>query len=417
MYEGTIHGYLRSIESHMDKCVFRDFALWALVRCSLYRERFAQINAITQLGRMTTLLLSPLVEDEQWNRCVHAASIMNAWQVHEVFSDNLAIGLGTSFDGDNSEQHERRNLLRAFNAEMLHALSDSEIPEPATLTENFHRLRTDISIFNQSLIADKHRALASAFTMDPVEMQRLEHCIAPILTANILSCLEVPKNIQSDAIRRLTKKWLTHRYSSVNALLDTPALDHEALVRHGSRTILVAPTLGYYVDMFIPESISDDFVEGVLEKALHAAATIVRLLNDLGTQLLIATTTERRRALQQSLMDGPQEAKTLQELLPTRRHVMLTRLIKDARFAEFNIGLYGILQSPLTHEILEDLITRIDAYADDYSKNWRILNDLGPKIDEGTGSTRCKDTILSFAQFHKDLYAHPHDDSLGEYAI
>jgi hypothetical protein len=157
----------------------------------------------------------------------------------------------------------------------------------------------------------------------------------------------------------------------------------------------------------------------VLGRALHAAATIVRLQNDLGTRMLIAAPAERRRALLQVLecAAGPHASPTLRDALSDQGHVMLTRLVKDARFGEFNLGLYGLLHAPLTHDVLEVLLARIDEYAGDYRRSWRVLETLGHPLDEGTGSTRCKHVIMSFARFHEELYMHQHEASQGEYAI
>lgn len=419
MHSATVSGYVDSVQRHMPHCPFRDMALWALKGGRENADFFSQINAITQLGKMTTLLLSPVADEQQWPFCVAAASIMNAWQVHEVFSDNLAIGLGLPLDSDDISQQSRRRLLQIFNQEMDQALSINGPSDRAKLLERFNQLARNISLSDQSLVTEKHQQLIQRFSRaSHSQPSDIDKSIAPILTANILSCVEVLDHIQNDDIRDLTRRWLRHRYMSVNALLDTAEPPLDDLVMHGTRTILVVPTLAYYVDIFLPEGIRGDFINGTLQEALCSAATLVRLLNDIGTYLLTSSDGDREAHLDiiQGLL-SKQEHHPLIDVLARQSAVTLTRLIKDARFREFNIGFHGIGHLKTTPQLISQLIRRLQILGGIYSSTKGRLLKLATKIDETTRSPTCSRILTSFVAFHEHLYANHHHASQGEYAI
>lgn len=427
MTEATLAGYRHSLDSHMPPCPFRELAQWAMTDDHPGHHRFAQINAISQLVKMTTILLSPVVAAEDgWPGVLLAAGTMNAWQVHEVFSDNLAIGLGFPAEYDDDAMSRRRALLRRFNDEVLESLASS--PPTKTrdeLNEIFHPFNEQVSIFQQSLIADKHRELARSFATQRTDLNEdmIEHCMAPILTANILSCGEVVSFIEHAELKELVRRWLGYRYSSVNTLMSVQSIDAPELLDHGGKTILVVPTLGYYVYALakangVLDKITPELVSGPLAQALRSSAILVRLLNDLGTHLMVATAEERRSVLAELVADIKSDnAEVFVSELAKLDSPKLTRFTKDASFREINLGFHGLAHKATTAGLLDKFCARIEFYATAYREHRDNMLKNIEQVTQHVGDPRCGEIIASFVEFHELLYQqHYHQDD-GEYAI
>jgi hypothetical protein len=78
----------------MPSSAYRDFYLWALSSENPHRQTFLEVNGITQLVKLTITLLDGLVDSQDWPQLAEASILMSTYQIYEIVSDNLAIGLG-----------------------------------------------------------------------------------------------------------------------------------------------------------------------------------------------------------------------------------------------------------------------------------------------------------------------------------
>ena len=85
-----------AIGRHMPSGPYRDFSAWAFSPGNPRQAEFLRLTGLTQLVKMNVTLLSGIVEDDHWPEVLRHAGLMNTYQVLEVISDNLALGLGLS---------------------------------------------------------------------------------------------------------------------------------------------------------------------------------------------------------------------------------------------------------------------------------------------------------------------------------
>src|SRR5687767_14205729 len=100
---------------------YRDFTAWAYSADNPRRHEYLQSTGVIQLVTMNTRMLTGLVEEEDWPGMLRHAGRMNAYQVFEVVSDDLAIGLGHPVLDE--AQARRLDLIGALNRAMLQALA------------------------------------------------------------------------------------------------------------------------------------------------------------------------------------------------------------------------------------------------------------------------------------------------------
>jgi hypothetical protein len=208
----------------------------------------------------------------------------------------------------------------------------------------------------------------------------------------------------------------------VNHLLENPDMDRETLIETGADTIMVMPTLAYYVGLIAEEirplpgyqSVLED---GTLHDPLQSAALLVRLLNDLGTGLL-EQPDEVHRALVNYLRAEAGNFSTFDELLLAQNYtVLFTRLQKDIRFGEFNVCLYETRKAQSVEEALDTVYEQITYLSRLYRVTWQHLQDTLQVIDTRLNSHLIGNLITRFVRFHEMIYSQPFNEPCGEYAV
>lgn len=437
VYRAAVTGLTRSFDVHLPKCPYRAMGRWALADAGEHHDTFAQIFGIKQLVSMTTLLLDSVgTVEETWNRLLPFSAVINAWLTHEVVSDNLAIGLGFPAELDTPPMKARRALIYRFNAEMQRVLDEGS---PRTsrarraVAEVFSRYDTEVSIFAHMLAPEKYRALAGDFaTHHGTTVEDIERCVSAALCANILSCADTVVAIEPSPLRQLVRRWIGDRYASVTHLMQSEPLSPEELLEHGTRTILVVPTLGFYCHALAHASgqaprMTSELVFGPLEQALRSAAARVRLLNDLGTPLLLCSRDERHELLHGLHVHAcgpggggagvPLLGEVLADVLADVELPSMTRLAKDASYGEINLGFHGLGHRTLAEGTWRAFVDRFDYYADRYRQlrddAKRSLETLAEELDD----ERYGRMIETFVQFHEHIYRRHYHSDTGEYAI
>lgn len=423
----TVAGLEASLQQHVPAGAYRDFWLWALSKENSQRDGFLQVIGVSQLVKLTITLLDGLVDDRHWHRLADYSVTMNVYQIYEIVSDNLAIGLASPRKGDTTTTF-RRDLLRAFNSIMIARLNGD--PRPAALLlapwqSNAQR----ISSFDQSLNWYKQRLCAGAYLSlrDDLSLEALEYSVWPALVANIETCVELAWSMHACQSGRLLREGLIGRYWAVNRLLDRQVMTSSQLADVGAHAILVMPTLAYYVAV-LAESIQplDHFSlviqNGTLAKALYDAALLVRLLNDLGTNLIMLPKDERTALVHTLIarhLENPADTPTVADLLSSMSDGLdlFTRLHKDIVFGEFNVGLHGIADVPRMPETLLAFGRNLAHFSQLYARHRSSLQETLDVLNDYLGDDVVSALILRFVQFHEQLYGNPYSMSVGEYAI
>lgn len=429
MLTATETAYRVSIQSDMPGCSYQHFCLWALEPENPHRTRFVQITGIRQLAHLTAILLDGLAEHERdWQHLLTASMTMNAWQVHEIVSDNLAIGLGHPTAQTSDPLKQRRALLSTFNTLLVEQLAGDARPtaEQATLLQV---LSPTISLFEHSLAPHQHRLLASTYIHEHShhKLTELEYSAWAPLIANITTCAAVVRAIGMDALRTLMCDSLVRRYQGVSRLLQPIALTLPELLDISTDTILVIPTLAYYIAALLTATQSEAALtplieDGTIGTALYSTARLVRLLNDLGTHLLTLHPARQQaliRQLARRLRAHQGTEETLVQFLArtTAELPGLSRVHKDAVHDEVNVALYGLGHLPASTATLDHFEQNLALCTASYTAHQERLHGLLERISTRLDDGRVSQLLRRFVRFHEHLYSQPYNTTVGEYAI
>ncbi len=424
----TLDGLRNSVEHHMPTSPYRSYYQWAISNNNSQHMEFLQAHGVIQLVRMTYRLLDGLVGSADWERLAPYTLPMNVYQIYEIVSDNLAIGLANADTSDPSAP-ARRRILRKFNRTMVKKLSGD--PQPAAhLMRSIKAESNAVSLFVQSLNPKKQRGLSATYldSLSDVSEQQLENDIWPILVANVESCVALAQVMETYHSGDLICKGLKNRYRAVNDLLDPRWLNGSKprLNKASTYAILVIPTLAYYIgvlgEIITPTARFPRIIENhLLSRALYEAAFLVRLLNDLGTWTL-QLTQEQHQALATVL-----QLRSAKHTSPTTfaagialtiqdAHV-LSRVHKDLQYGEFNVALHGLRGSAFDADAVLRFSENLAAYTRLYTRvNNRLRYHLS-LIEDQLGQDWVGHLIMRFVRFHETLYSNNYTTEDGEYAI
>src|SRR4051794_34988851 len=125
MLAETVAAFETSLLRDVPESAYRDFCEWALSARNPRSLEWMQSLGITQLVHLTSKLFEGLLDEPEWMRLLDYARSMNVYQLYEIVSDNLAIGLARPAP-DDAAQQARHRLLRAFNAVTIQRLEGSQ---------------------------------------------------------------------------------------------------------------------------------------------------------------------------------------------------------------------------------------------------------------------------------------------------
>jgi hypothetical protein len=422
MIDVTAEGYEVVVKAHMPSCLYRDFCLWGISQRNPDRPAVMQLMGALQQSKLLLKLLAGLTDDEaSWQRLLRTSMTMNVWQILEVVSDNLAIGLARHRAGDAT----RRSLVRTFNTLMAERLRD-KIFAASVRDLLSNSCYEGVSLFNQHISPLKFRSLAETFIDERGGvLSEIEYAAQPHLIANIELCVDFVDAVEIEHLRPLVRSSMIARYENVNKLLETDEFSLEEVLDTGAYTILIIPALGYLISALIQcigiaprlERLID---EGVLAGALYDAALLVRLQNDIGTDLLTFGNSTRLMFLHKlEERSREREGESFAELLVRigREYPPLNRIWKDACLGEFNVVLSGIRHDSFSRISLWVFGQRLALCVKAYSIHKANLASVLRKINDRLKDSRTSQVILRFVRFHEQLYSHYHDTVDGDYAV
>lgn len=427
IFTATMVNFEASLHQHMPAGPYRDFYLWAISPQNSQSSDYLQAIGLTKLIYMTATLLDGLVDNAHLPELAARTVPMNIYQIHEIVSDNLAIGLANRCQNDITYV-QRHSLLQAFNTAMCKRLS-RDPQSAAHLLSPVRSVTRQISGFDQSLIKNKHAKLTNAYLKQQgnVPVEELEYTLWPSLVANIETCAVLADTMQDYRLGTLLREGLIGRYQAVNTLLQGVTMARPQLSDVGASAILVMPTLAYYISVLteIVQPLADmPFVilNGTLAEALYDAALLVRLLNDLGTTLLTLPEDEQAVMLNTLTLRYQKYTHTPPTILDFLAEAageldLLTRLQKDILFGEFNVGLYGLSHIDSIPDALFVFGRHLSFFSQQYAHHRARLIDTLEVIDHSLQNDIVSKLVLRFVKFHEVLYSNPHYSDTGEYAI
>ncbi|MEV6717948.1 hypothetical protein AB0M48_38590 [Lentzea sp. NPDC051208] len=355
-------------------------------------------------------------------------TVMNVYLMYENVSDNLAIGLACPDPSDTSSS-VRKQVVHDFNESMMARLAEP-IPSAAKRIDlrGLAPLADGISLFRQSLAEDEHRLLSRAYLREREPkggVRVLEQDVIAPLQANIESAAEVARTVLPLPCGELVRAGLIARYAAVNRLLSDDERDLEENLRLGTDSILVYPTLAYYLAVVgdalgLAPGFSRRSGDLPLQEGLRAAALIVRLLNDVGSLLLEIDDEPLAEVLRSVTESSRQERSARVALIAeaSQRGNLFTRIAKDIEFGEFNVCLDGVLSSGDPVAAVERFCERLHDVRRSYRGAVKTLKAASATINACTaGQAPLGDLLSRFVGFHQRMYAESHRSTAGEYAV
>lgn len=422
LLEATLAGFENSLNQHMPPSPQRDYFLWGISAHNPQQTGFLQAIGFLQLVNLTATLLDGLVEPYLWPQLSDYTLYMNVYQLYEIVSDNLAIGLA------HADADKRRNLLIAFNDVMIERLRGSRTPA-ARLLEPLQADAAFISTFGQSLIRETHLKFARLYVSEypEVSLETLEYGLWPALVANIESCVDLANVLDAYQTGSLLREGLINRYWAVNRTLQARNAPLLELAAVGAHSILVWPTVGYYVSVLAEILCPNDYYisiieDGTLAEALYTAAMLVRLLNDIGTGLLEQSHEQRAlllHNLEKTYQKNPDTLNSIGLLLLSDfdGQALLTRIHKDLFHGEFNVCLHNVRHRQSVSDAIRAFGDNLAYYAELYRQQYARFEALLATICERMQEDTISRLLERFVYFHEKLYAHEYTTPSGEYAI
>lgn len=422
--QANLEGLRKSIE-YMPEGVYKHFNQWLVARPA-YAENWAQLLGLRGTARMTDEVLEGLLSEAQLEEMVELCVPMTMMLTYEVASDNVAIGIANHLPSDTTLS-KRIELLTAFGNVMISKLKGEKTPT-ALLMQPYRELIRQISAFSQSLSEHKYHHLLQAYLQDYPESDTsaIEYSLYEILIANIDCGMDVITILDGYQMQNFVRDWLCRRYEAQTFLVNHRQMSQERLIRASIDAIMVVPTMAYYVAHFVervaPNPHYQELLDnGILLAALEKTALLVRILNDLGTDVVeqsddahAAWIAELRKSQEQQHYSSFIEL--MMEYIPNKG-VSFTRLKKDVIFGEYNLALHFPRLETDVEQAIEIFYQQLCFVSRLYRENWAELIELCSIIEHKMGTSMVSKLLLRFVQYHQSFYRNSFEESSGEYGI
>lgn len=219
--QANTKGFQASLD-YMPESPLRHFLQWIIEQpnTQLY-DRWARLNGMLPVARMTDEVLSGLFPDDMMLKLVDASIPLNVLLTYEVISDNLAIYL-TKESTEHPEYQTRAKLLNAFNTIMVQKLRNPGLDTKACLGLHCDLMNT-ISSYHHSLSANTHRAIHQEYILEypDADTKALEYDLFPHLVANIEAAANVLNYLR--IIRHLSLSVMDYVGVTKEAMRSSPA--------------------------------------------------------------------------------------------------------------------------------------------------------------------------------------------------
>lgn len=420
----TLTALTEAATRHMPAGPYRDFTIWVCSPKNPRQREFLQAAGILQLINMSDTLLLGHLDDDRWPAMLRYTSLMNAYQILEVISDDLAIGLGNA---DLDERGRlRRGLVSTVNRAMIEILTPGR-HQPAVLllagparaaakqTSGFeHSSNRGI----RSYAAEFALSLAAQGKKVP-PLEEIEFGLWPALVANVETCRELADKMDGTATASLLREGLIDRYRAVDRTLFAQHLSRLELASLGAQTILIAPTLAFVLGALMErirpvDGYAEIIANGWINDVLSDAALMIRLLNDVGTRLLRMPPVQQAAALH--AITGRDGDRGLELLHDHGHDPVFTRLHKDLINGESNVALWHARRAKGPKEAWLALAESLAYFANLYTQHSARLAAGLAALDERLGDRRASSVIERLVRFHEHMYSHPHMEPAGEFA-
>jgi hypothetical protein len=417
----TSKALVYNLDRYLPDDHYREYFRWALSGENPRRDLFRRNIGVTQLGNLTAAMLWDVPGPGDWLTLVEHAVPVNVYQVFEVVSDNLGLGLAGKSHGETADQ---RKLLLDFNTA---AASDLRYPSsvPATElldhlkdpSENFSGFALSLTQRHQGLTVKEYENCKGIAAYDS-----LQRNIWSGLIANVESGRDVLAAIGETYSEPHVRAKTIERYKAVNDTLNSAFMSRDEVISNSRNAILVTPTLGYFAAVFAELLTSDPgywraLDDGSAIATFDTASLLVRLQNDIGTGLLRMRDADRSDLFARLAKELPSSGGIIELLSRAAFHPLLNRFRKDIANGEFNICLHQLYEVNDLGEGLLILLDNLKFFSDMYRAQSASLERRLIWLKQRIHDRRIIELTRRFVRFHEKLYSHAYDTIDGDYAI
>ena len=422
MLNHSIRLYGHFIQQQLPPSNYKEFSRWGIDEQNIYRSEYLQMSSLTQMCTMFTYLYHSAIADRQkWNILCESFGTMLIYQIYEVISDNISMGLGLAI---NPDYQQKNQLIRYFNTAMVESLDNGIImldhQRIKALSKNISLIEQHISLPRNQDLFDKYCAHKN-IRLDTIE----EPEIWVALYANIASCLDFINQIKQPSARTLIKNSVISRYTAINRLNNAEYTSINQLIQLQIDTMLVIPTLEYCINLWSEvylddQALRDDIAENpYLRQYITTATLLVRLLNDVGSILLQLSHQQIAQYFSQLLLESPplKHEAWYDWFNRVASHPMFFRLHKDVVFNEVNILLYAIEPTMDPSTVIDQMIHNTQHAAQLYQATMALFEQQFGLLSQTSHYRIPLDIASRIVTFHQALYANDYTQPEGEYAV
>lgn len=425
--QSTVNNIRALIEDTLPQTAAQHFLLWILAPDNKHREDYLQITGILKIAELSAFLLYDLFDSSFQEKISFYLGALNCYFFFEIVSDNLAIGLA----GNQKSNRQMQSALYIFNEIMQQKLLGDDRETCLLISPMADKIR-HFSIFDQSLFPSELLKLFKLYNQNHVNVndQNLQYNLLDYLILNIEACLKVTQYTKDPLIKPILVKSFCSRYAANSALLRLDkATSLELLIDYGTQTILIIPVLLYILssinNIMMYPNWQNLMQSGLLYKAIETASRLIRIVNDIGTQL-INSTQDELKAFQRQFIDHCQNAgqngkfsflHLLSSFSENERFAdNLTRIRKDIKYNEFNICLDNVRFIKDGKESCDLFFNNLKVCCEIYKQQRLQLLLLLEEIDNQVRNENISLPILRIVEYHEKLYENSFENSSGEFA-
>lgn len=414
----TLDKLRKNIINYTMKEEIKNFFLYLLNNKNPLFKNYMQFLGMDKIIKTSIGILNELIGNEVLNKNILSyIAALNAYFAYEVISDDL--GIGTMYPTlKNKSQELCKEIIIKFNNAMQEKLMGNK-NSSSILLKPYASLINSIPSYNHHYFAEQYIKLhPHAHT----SIHELEYSLGIYLSLNIDACQNFINLLKDHPIYILLKKSVTERYTALNQLFK---VDHftspKTLAEHGAKTILITPTLAYLigvVDIFYPNPKLNKIIQqNLLAKPLEISSCMIRLFNDAGSKLIMASNDEQELVFnkirqiyqkQISIFRDTSILDFLEEIYKTQCELniqsYLKRIKKDIIHGEFNICYDNVRYLVVSEESLNMFFENIRYYSNLYQIDKATLTNHLQDIDKQLGSTKISTIILNSIKFHQKHY-------------
>ncbi len=423
------------IQDSVRKCLTdsaqKDFMLWILADHNPFKDDYLKMLGVASSIKLEIAMLNNIVDDSvTFQKLSPYLGFLNAYFAFETIQDNIAIGLAAWFPVNNPTRVLQYEIIKNFNPIMIKKLQGDVTPTEKLLAP-YVTMAQEISAYERCLSPSKMYKFASEFEQycnNPSLLFELEHCFYPILILNVATCLALQHSLHQNKMYSFLQETLIARYASVDKLLmSAKTATAMELADLGAKTILVLPTLVYCIgaldvvspNPFLCKAIQDHS----LMKSIYSCALLVRLLNDIGTNLLTLKETERNNFFKDlKLFAQRQKFNSLLEFLlavsdSSELGTMMIRIRKDVKYGEFNVCIDNLTDINDFQQALNEFCEKIIFYSKLYQQYSTTLTETCDHLTKILGDTKISKFIFNMFKFHEKMYSLKFESRSGDYAV